>query len=268
MSETARLPPQLQEALRPVVAKNCLAAHHWQEVADTWDDETLPETVLPAVAKALGKVWPFKAPPWVLAVRQKAAALRQERQPGAGAGTAALAPEAAAVAPVSAAATLAPGSTDQTAAVAPVSTAAAAVAPVPPTDFVVGDIVQMGTSVAKAVQLAEAQVIKVLPKTLSVKIITGSQQGKTKSVRPDAVSLLQPSSLRSSLPVGRVPICPAEQSIAPGSAASTSAAPAPGSAAMAPATTALTPEEIEEADAQEAVRSAETLFAEFEDDAV
>ena len=98
-------------------------------------------------------------------MRQKAAAMRQERQPVAGSPAAACTPETAATALGAAETSEAAESVEDSAAAAPETLATTAFVPVPPTTYVVGDIVKLGANVAKAVQGAEAQVIKVLPKT-------------------------------------------------------------------------------------------------------
>ena len=128
------------------------------------------------------------------------------------------------------------------------------------TTYVVGDIVKLGSNVAKAVQGAEAQVVKVTAKTLTVKFISGTQQGKTKLVRPEALTMLQPSSLRTSLARGRVPESSAAVGGPPGAWASSSSASPNTSAAAAPGSAVAEADRLEQ-ERVEAARLAEQLFA-------
>jgi hypothetical protein len=253
LSESTRLTPALQSKVRPVVAKHFLSAHHWQDIPDELLPEDLPEDSWPSVIKVLNKVWPFKAPGWVTALRHKAAALRQERQPVAGSPAAAEAPERAAPALDAANTPVASEAADESASEMPEAVATTAKVPGTSPTYVVGDIVKLGSKVAKAVQGAEAQVVKESLKILTVKFLSGTQQGKTKQVRPDALTLLQPSSLRTSLARGRVPESAAGVSVPPGASASSS------SAAAAPGADVAVADRLEQ-EKVEAARLAEELF--------
>ena len=151
----------------------------------------------------------------------------------------------------------------------------------------VGDIVRLGDTVGKQFQQAEAQVTKVSPKTLQVILLEGKNKDKFKNFRPEQVTLIQPSAMRSLAQKGRVPVCPPEPpgGFAAAGAASASSAAAPAAAAsassapppVAPATAApqfppadQNPYVLEAArrqlEAEEAGRLAEALFAEDDDE--
>jgi hypothetical protein len=155
------------------------------------------------------------------------------------------------------------------AAVAPESAAEApvSVAEEAPDSWVVGDIIKLGPSCPKTVQGAEAQVLKVTAKTLCVKILTaGPLQGKPRSVRHDAVSLVQPSSLRRLSKQGRTVTGGADLEAFPSTGASSTAASAPGSAAQAPVPHAETEEQARERREREAIDLAAALFNDDDDD--
>ena len=250
VADTAKLPEDVQQAVRPVVAKCSLQATHWEAVPDRVEAATWEESVVLLVAKALGKVWPFQAPPWVQDLRQRAATLRTQRK------------EAAATAP----------DEDQTAASAPEGTAASApegtVASVPTAalapGFVVGDIVKMKDTVGKAFWGQEAQVLKVTGKQVQVKVLTaGATADKIKKFSPDQLLLIHGSVLRKSMPTGRQVAAvnaPASAALAPASAALAQASDAGPSAEDLAAAAA-------EKDAAEAKRLAASLMEDSDDDA-
>ena len=96
--------------------------------------------------------------------------------------------------------------------------------------FVVGDIVVLDDSVGKEFRGQEAQVVKVLAKSVKVTMLQGMGKAKTKNFDHNVCKVVQPSTLR--LKPGRQ----ASSDVLSAVDAPATAQPSPGSAAQAPAT--------------------------------
>ena len=64
-----------------VAAKARLDCAHWGDVPDEWDWQAagFDENSLPALLKILLKMWPFKSPAWVAAIRVKVLEMKAAR---------------------------------------------------------------------------------------------------------------------------------------------------------------------------------------------
>lgn len=195
--------------LHRIVAKSRLQVAHWATIPDSFDCSVVEKDHLPALAKALGKLWSNKAPEWVASLRANAKEGKDKEQdkkaekkqpkkaddcnddkttkgddcdddtPNKGDdcdGDKAQDDEE---------------EEQQVGSSAPEATISAASAP----EFAVGDIVRLLEGAGKRIAKQEAQVTKVMPKTLQVSLL--HLQEKPKTVTKTWCQIIQHSTLKS-----------------------------------------------------------------------
>ena len=155
-----------------------LAAWFWTDIVGG-ERMDIPDENLNAVKGPLNKIFPFKGPDWVVALKDRITAAKKAK-----------AASAAAAAALSAAASsaLVGGSAARAPAAAGNSRHA----------FSVGDTVTLGhpDEVGKACQDQTARIDKTTDKTISVTVLTGKQQGTKKNFKPNQMELKLQGAIR------------------------------------------------------------------------
>ena len=151
-----------------------LAAWFWTDIVGG-ERMDIPDENLNAVKGPLNKIYPFKGPDWVVALKDRITAAKKAK-----------AASSAAAAASSAAASSAP--VLESAAIAP---AAAGSAPDKEHSFSVGDTVILGrpVGVGKACQNEEARIDKITDKTISITVLSGKLAGNKKTFKPNQMEL-------------------------------------------------------------------------------
>ena len=158
-------------AFQKAVVKAKLGAWFWTDV-DGGEQMNIPDENLTAVKGPLSKVYAFKGPEWVVALKERIAAAKKAKAAAASAAASSAAP--------------APG--PESAAGAPAS---AELAPEAEHAFLVGDIVILGRpeKVGRLFQDLEAKIDKITAKMIQVTILSHKQAGKIKNFKPNQMSL-------------------------------------------------------------------------------
>ena len=234
------------EDLLSAAVKAKLKADHWPEVAFGPENlgistDLAGGTLLLAVVKLLDKLFKFRVPEFLSAMREKAAGYKKAPAADNLPAPTAAAPGGSAPSPVGAAEKAGDSEIEAEESGDERPTLATETGEMDGTRYFVGDVVRLSCNVGVKYKRAEAIVTRVTRKLVKVDVVTGSHQHKNRTFPAKECTLVRPSTLRESFQQGREPTPAEPPSAAPASSAATASSAAASASSAATASSASTP---------------------------